>query len=120
MQTARAVRQPKHRVVREPKHDDLALLWKSGLVKVGDLFVTNRSMRPMDRRPGELPRKWELLVGTTKGRATVPKGSVAVYAGQVRSAERHPRKGNVMAIQHTFVFLCGRFAVLELDALEPA
>lgn len=114
------LRQPKYNVVNEPKQQELASLWKSGSIVVGDLFVTNKHMRHDDRRPGELPRRWELLVGSSKKRATIPKGSIAMYSGPVRSMEHHARRGTIMAIQHTFIFVYGRFAVLELGVLEPA
>lgn len=113
------LRQPKHRIVKEPTKVGLLAHWKSGNVRVGDMFITNKPLKPVPPKPGEALRKFGLLVGSSKGKATVKKGSLAIYTGPVRFVERN-RYGNVQALQHTFVFPWGRFVVVELDALDPA
>lgn len=53
------------------------------------------------------------------GSAQIKKGSLVMYAGDIRASER--KNGDVVqAVKHTFIISGGRYIIVDLSQLKPA
>lgn len=102
----------------KPGEDSSPSEWPLEMLTVGSLFVT---CSPLHVDPRASDSQYPPLQLAKRTAATVPVGSMAIYAGPVRVEERHRGFGGkiVTVTRHTFVVASARY-VVDLAYVKPA